>query len=590
MDTYIRVAHIDDLSEGNLVAASVEGVELVVGNYNGTVTIFEGRCPHQGTLLAEGTITNGMLVCRAHGWCFNGVSGVHVEQPNVCLRQFPAHIDSGHVMVHRDAVLAWKQTYRKEEDASVPQHHTLRSLHQLPGPKRLPLVGNSLQINMQQFHVVLEQWCNTYGPLYTFTIGTKPVVVIADPELANTILRERPESYRRLYTIEPVLREIGVNGVFSAEGDNWRRQRHLVMQALDTRHLRQFFPILVKVTQRLKQRWEHAAIDQSPVDVQKDLMRYTVDVTTNLAFGYDMNTLEQGSDVIQQHLEQIFPVISRRVFAPFPYWRYVKLPSDRALDHAVVEIRKTISNLIAHSRQRLRQDPTLAQHPTNLLEAMLAARDDDAEQFSEDEIFGNAFTMLLAGEDTTANTLAWALYFLFEHPDVQQRLQAEVDTVLGAATLLHDLQDARRLTYVDAVAHETMRLKPVAPILGFETNVEVEVGGLRIPRETSLILLTRPGVLRESTFPQAERFRPERWLGEQSSRQMAHHKAFMPFGAGPRLCPGRSLALLEMKTALAMVGRNFDLARVHQAEPVREKFAFTMMPLNLVVRFSARRL
>jgi cytochrome P450 len=441
---------------------------------------------------------------------------------------------------------------------------------------------------MPRFHLMLEQWCETFGPVFTFKIGARPVVVIADPALANAMLRDRPEGYRRLATIEPVLRELGVNGVFSAEGDNWRRQRHLVMQALDTRHLRQFFPTLRKVTERLQQRWHGAAERQQPVDVQKDLMRYTVDVTTNLAFGYDMNTLEKEGDVIQRHLEKIFPIISRRIFAPVPYWRYVKLPSDRALDGALVEIRKTINAFIAHSRQQLAQDPRLAQHPTNLLEAMLAARDEGAAHFHDDEIFGNVFTMLLAGEDTTANTLAWAMHFMTERPDVQAAMQTEVDTVLGNATMLYDFAQVRQLAYVEAVAYETMRLKPVAPILGLETNADVEVDGLQIPRATSIILLTRPGVLQEHNFPQAEAFQPARWLAELPSRPTDVHKAFMPFGSGPRLCPGRSLALLEMQTALAMTCRNFDLAKASPAQPVDELFAFTMMPMHLLVRFSLR--
>ena len=92
-------------------------------------------------------------------------------------------------------------------------------------------------------------------------------------------------------------------------------------------------------------------------------MRYTVDVTTNLAFGYDMNTLEKEGDVIQEHLEKIFPMINRRINAPFPYWRYFKLPADRALDKSLVEIRETITGFVTRGRARLAQNPELAEHP-----------------------------------------------------------------------------------------------------------------------------------------------------------------------------------------------------------------------------------
>jgi cytochrome P450 len=537
-------------------------------------------------MLSEGTLEGGALVCRGHGWRFDPTSGTKLGDPTMCLKSFRAEIEDNHVMIDRGQVLDWKRLDSKE-DASAP-HKPVRSFDQLPGPKGLPLLGNSLQVDLKQLHLILERWSEFYGLMYTFRIGGKPMVVVAEPELVNGILRHRPESYRRMSSIESVLKEIGVNGVFSAEGENWRRQRRLVMQALDTRHLRQFFPTLTKVTRRLKKRWTQAANDGRPVEVQKDLMRYTVDVTTNLAFGYDMNTLEEEGDVIQQHLEKVLPVITRRMFAPFPYWRYVRLPADRALGGAIGEIHKAVGEFTAHSRQEIAQDPELAQRPDNLLQSLLVAGDEEHAQFDDEEVFSNAVTILMAGEDTTANTLAWMMHFLVEHPQVQSKLQAEVDAVLESADTLCTYDDARRLTYLEAVTHETMRLKPVAPLLALETNVDVELDGVHIPPQTSLILLTRLGALGERDFPRPHEFQPERWLSESRIRPVRHPTAFMPFGSGPRLCPGRSLALLEIKTAMAMVCRNFNLSQAGGLEQVGETFAFTMMPTDLFVTFGAR--
>ena len=110
------------------------------------------------------------------------------------------------------------------------------------------------------------------------------------------------------------------------------------------------------------------------------------------------------------------------------------------------------------------------------MESLLAARDEDNSRFSEDELYANTVTMLLAGEDTTANTIAWLMYFLVRNPTVQRKLQAEVDAVLGQAELLVDYNDARKLIYLEAVIHETMRLKPVAPLNGHQTLVDVGFG------------------------------------------------------------------------------------------------------------------
>jgi cytochrome P450 len=313
-----------------------------------------------------------------------------------------------------------------------------------------------------------------------------------------------------------------------------------------------------------------------------------VDVTTELAFGYDINTLEEKGDVLQQHLELIMPMLNRRVFAPFPYWHFVKLPADRALDKALAALHQVIAGLIAQSRMQLADNPELAMHPSNLLQAMIAVRD-EKEAFTEEEIAGNVLTMLVAGEDTTANTMTWMAHFMTADPEIQQHMQQEVDEVLGNAPMLQHFPDHERLTYLEAVAHETLRLKAVAPLVFLEANQAVELGGIHLPAGTSMAFLTRLSGLQESAFSAAQQFQPKRWLTGSAKPQSGHNpSAIMPFGSGPRFCPGRNLALLEIKSVMAMLCRNFSIAKTADAKPVGEQFAFVMMPTNVLVNFRRR--
>ena len=198
--------------------------------------------------------------------------------------------------------------------------------------------------------------------------------------------------------------------------------------------------------------------------------------------------------------------------------------------------------------------------------------------------------MLLAGEDTTANTMAWMMHFMIEHPEAQARMRTEAAHVVGNAGMLSQLQDAERLNYIEALAHETMRLKPVAPVIFLETIEDVEIGGVAVPRETAVMLLTLHGGLKETHFGAADQFRPERWLEAASASPCAHNaKAFVPFGAGPRFCPGRQLAMVEIKTVMAMLCAAFEVSKTDHAQPVKEIFSVTMMPENLFVRFHRRK-
>ena len=151
---------------------------------------------------------------------------------------------------------------------------------------------------------------------------------LSDPKWCDQVLRARPETFTRQSAVAPVFSEMGIDGVFSAEGDAWRTQRRLAVLALAQHHLRDLYPKLQTVTTRLKKRWERLADTGASLDIVEDLKRFTVDVTTLIAFGDDINTVEQGDDVIQRKLELVFPAINRRLFALFPTWRLVRLPRD----------------------------------------------------------------------------------------------------------------------------------------------------------------------------------------------------------------------------------------------------------------------
>src|ERR1700730_9748535 len=304
-------------------------------------------------------------------------------------------------------------------------HNSLsqRTLGNLPGPRGLPLLGNIHQLDLSKLHLILERWAAQYGPVYLFKMGSVRVVALSDPRWCDQVLRARPETFTRHSGIAPVASEMGVDGVFSAEGDAWRPQRRLAMLALAQNHLRGLYPKLQTATTRLKKRWERLADAGAPLDVVDELKRFTVDVTTLITFGHDVNTVEQGNDVIQRKLALVLPAANRRLFALFPTWKLVRCPRDRRLDRALAEVRAWLGELVGAERARLAAEPGRAEQPSNFLEAMLSARDDDGRPFSDDVIFGNLMTMLLAGEDTTADTLGWAVHQLCDSSESVMELR-----------------------------------------------------------------------------------------------------------------------------------------------------------------------
>jgi len=461
-----------------------------------------------------------------------------------------------------------------------------RRIADLPGPRGLPFLGNALEFRSPTLHLALEDWAVQYGPYYQLRAAGRRILVLSDHQVVASVLRDRPAAFSRTARLREIGQEMGLQpGVFSAEGEDWMRQRRMVMAGFDPGHVRAYYPALLTVAQRLVKRWTEAARRQETIVLQSDLMRYTVDTIAGLAFGAEVDTLGADGDVIQQHLDKVFPALFRRITAPIPTWRLFPSRADRALARSMVEVNNAVDGFIAQARSRMQAEPQRHTQPKNLLEAMLAAADRPDSGLSDAQVAGNVMTMLLAGEDTTANTIAWMIYLLWTHPQALDRACTEVRTKVQDCQQ-PTMEEMADLAFIEACIHETMRLKPVGPQLPLQANADVVVGGVQVPRGTIVINLLRRDSVREDLVPQASRFEPERWLQSDNPAK----RSSTPFGAGPRICPGRYLAMLEMKIAMTVLLGHFDIEFVGTADgqPPKERLSFAMMPVGLLMRLRTR--
>lgn len=320
-------------------------------------------------------------------------------------------------------------------------------------------------------------------------------------------------------------------------------------------------------------------------------MRYTVDVTTCLAFGKNLNTLEQGDGTaIQQHLNVIFPALINRILAPVDFRRWVK---DKRIAGHVQALQVAVAGFIADARQQLADQPALREKPQNLIQALIAATDRGEGGITDEDVSGNVLTMLLAGEDTTANTLAWMTWLLFTHPQALARARTAVDHLLPQGAIVSTVEQLSALDELEACAHEAMRLRPVAPLNILEAAEEVVVADVLVPKGAFVVCLMRPASLNAAHFAQPNDYDPTRWRNadDGSVKAMsAAKRVSMPFGAGPRMCPGRYLALAEIKMVAAMLLSSFEIEDVSapQAGAPEERLTLTMAPVGLRMKLRLR--
>ena len=266
------------------------------------------------------------------------------------------------------------------------------------------------------------------------------------------------------------------------------------------------------------------------------------------------------------------PAISRRIFSFFPTWRYVQTPSDRRLNRALAKVRTWLDGLLAEARARLRTEPARPQKPSNLIEAMLTAIDEKGKPFSDDVIMSNLLTMLLAGEDTTAFTFAWAVHQLCDSPQWAAEVRSEADEVIGVATSpripIPPTGSPRGRGRQRNDASAPCRADQLA-----DANVDTTLGDISFRKGRSSLPFMRPAALDPANFVDPLAFRPERWL--EPFRPAAQCLGLLPFRLrsahvpGPFACASRDEdravdALQELRRrACRRAQRGLGTVRLH---------------------------
>lgn len=473
---------------------------------------------------------------------------------------------------------------------NVDELNYSRTIADLPGPKGLPFLGSALKMTGRQWHLTLAQWVREFGPMFQVSVPGGSMVVVSDRATAGMLLRERPDGFRRIGGLKTIMNELNIGGVFTAEGDDWRKQRKLVMGGLNAEVIRNFFPKMSLMAERLLQRWKTALAEGRRIDLRRDLKAFALDVTVGIAMGHDLDVVNHDGSQLQHDVDNMFQRLGSRSFALFPYWRYFKLPADREADKSAANIEQTVAGFIRNTRERMEQQPHLRQKPTTMLEAMIAASDDPESDFTDQELISNAILSVIGGEDTTANSMAWMINLLAQNPATATALAAEVDAVLGDATLAHDWEAMKQFPYLEAAHNETQRLRTVAPFIGIVSNTDCVVADTFIPKNTGIVISTSGEGLDEAQFPQNDTFRPERWIFDQKPQKEDDPvRKLIPFGDGARLCPGRFLALTEIKLVISMLVHNFELEFDTHAPPIQQVMNFFMGPSAVPVRLKARR-
>ncbi|MBS1913709.1 MAG: cytochrome P450 [Bacteroidetes bacterium] len=413
----------------------------------------------------------------------------------------------------------------------------MASVQHPPGPRGNLLAGHLARMRRDPLPF-LTQNARTYGDIVFMRLATIPVYLLSHPDDIEYVLLAANRKF-----IKPrLLRDAGEvlgNGLLTSEGDLWLRQRRLMQPAFHRDRINAYGETMVELTLHMLDDWS----DGLECDIHDQMMHLTLAIVVRTLFGTDIGM--RGSEVgaaLNVALERFVDRLSlKRLLDSIPF-----LPRNRRFQRARARLDEIIYEII---NQR-RSNPG----GTDLLSLLLAARDEDGSRMDDRQLRDEAITLFLAGHETTAIALTWTWYLLAQHPEVEEKLTAELDRELGGAPPA--VADLSRLRYTEMVVKESMRLYPPAWRIGREAIEECTIRGYRIPQGAQVVMSQWIVHRDPRFFADADQFRPERW--EDIPGTLPRY-AYFPFGGGARRCIGDTFAMMEARLIVAAVHQRFRL-------------------------------
>jgi cytochrome P450 len=382
-----------------------------------------------------------------------------------------------------------------------------------------------------------------YGDVVFFRIGTRPIYTVYHPEDVGHVLVTEHKKFIK----DAVTRELSVvlgQGLLTSDGELWKRQRKLASPSLTKKQIAAYADAMVRHTADASTTWT----DGESRNVHADLMRLTLDIVLETLFG---SVSGVRANQVAELIEVTMVEFERRMGG----WRrllpaWVPSRGTRRVKKAAAQLDEILLDLIRNRRK--------AEEGDDLLWRLLVARDDDGAAMTDQQLRDECLTLFLAGHETTALTLSYALHLLSIHGDAAERVAAEVDEVLG--TRAAQANDVASLPYCEAVIKESLRLFPPAWSIGREAIEPVEVAGYTLP-PGSQVVVPQWVIQRDPRwFEDPSVFRPTRWLDGRADE--IPRFAYLPFGGGPRVCIGNHFAMMEAVLVLATIMQR------HQVFPV----------------------
>ncbi len=431
--------------------------------------------------------------------------------------------------------------------------NSMTTNYNLPDGPQMPRWLRMIKFITQPVKYV-DDFAKIYGD--TFTIRSSS----SDNHL---VYFSQPQALEQIFTADSRHFEVGRGNIglkfllgdrsfMLADGDRHQRQRQLLAPPFHGERMRAYGEEIREITRQVTNEWQIG----KPFKIRESMQEVTLRVILRVVFGLNDGELFEE---LRRSLSDLLDFITSPIMSSAFFFQFMQKDFGAWSPWGwVLQQRQKIDRLIYALLRERRAEPE--QNRQDILSLMMAARYDDGQGMSDEELHDELMTLLVAGHETTASALTWAFYWIDRLPEVREKLLQELNTI----GVNHDLSSVAKLPYLTAVYQETLRLYPIV-MTAFPRIVKIPITimGYELREGTVIIPSIYLAHHREEVYPQSKQFKPERFLGRQYSPY-----EYLPFGGGNRRCIGMAFAQYEMKIVLATVLSEFQVSLVNK-RPVR---------------------
>jgi len=438
-----------------------------------------------------------------------------------------------------------------------------------PYPKEKHWLFGSGYVLRENAHAVLPGLIEKYGDIFSLSLPLTRIVIAAKPEYAQYVLVENNKNYRKSLAYD-MLRLLLGNGLLTSEGDFWRKQRRLIQPAFHKQKLADLTAMMVRRATAEAESYQSKAETGEYFDVAPLMTNLTLEIISEAIFS---NGVDEKADLVSRQITLLNQYATDKLNSPIRIPAIIPTPANVKERNAIKVLDKIIFDIIDKRRKE-------GVSKSDLLSMLLDARDEDTgEAMDNQQLRDEVMTIFIAGNETTANAMAWILYLLSQNPEAEEKMIKEIDDKLNAGIELN-FQNVLGFTYVRQVIDEGLRLFPPAWVVGRRNNTEDEIGGFRILKDTNILMPIMYFHRSEKYWDEPLKFKPERFA--PALKNNIDRYVYFPFGGGPRLCIGNNFALVEMQIILIQLYRRYKF-RLKPGFTVEPEPMITLRPRNGMV-------